>query len=89
MDSKSFGDLIEEKLSAFKKDVENSFVQFQATIRSEIENDVSSSLKPIEKRLIEIEKAQQFQVEKSASLGGPGKKPSLCNRTAGHNNGTS
>ncbi len=68
MDSKAFGDLIEEKLSAFKMDIENSFVQFQATIRSEVENTVSPSLKPIEKRLIEIGKAQQFQADQYESF---------------------
>ncbi len=61
MDSKAFGDLIEKKLGALRKDIENLLVQFKATIRSEIKNAVSSSLKPFEKRLTEIEKAQQFQ----------------------------
>ena len=43
--------------------------------------------KRLAKSLNSVRQETESIKKRSASLGGPGKKPFLCNRTMGHNNG--
>ncbi|MCP4484708.1 MAG: hypothetical protein GY823_09135 [Flavobacteriaceae bacterium] len=71
MDEERFGVLLTEKLNAFKLDIENKIATTSESLKADIvnvEKAVSSRFLTIEKKLLDIEKAQDFQATQYESF---------------------